>query len=170
MTREQLFLQLLSDDLHTLHASALALEKDLNRLSREIESHNIDSLSGLVARINCVGFTPIEAMLREAGIPESRDGSEPQAVLNGVLAEAGEKIRRAETSRLGVAGAISIMRRAARYMEMYCSSVADSALRLRLDGLSDHLRAWAREWIGLELNLNAFAARPRIQEQVFAAA
>jgi hypothetical protein len=46
-------------------------------------------------------------------------------------------------------------------MEMYCASLAESAARLRLTDLAHHLRAWAREWIGLELNLNSAAAKPK---------
>jgi hypothetical protein len=160
MTREKLLLELLSDELRSLHASALTLEKDLHRLSREIESHNLDSLAGLIAQINCSGFAPIETMLRSAGL-KIEAGSEDRTALNGVLAEAGATARHAESRRIGAANAISIMRRSARYMEISCASIADAAMRLRLTGLAEHLRAWAREWIGLELNLNAVAARPR---------
>jgi hypothetical protein len=113
-------------------------------------------------------------MLREANIssaPASESAGRP--VLQGVLAEAVETSARME-GRMGAAQAFSIMRRSARYMEMYCTSIADSAVRLRLNTLAMHLRAWAREWIGLELNLNSVAARPRMRvttrEAAFAAA
>jgi hypothetical protein len=161
MNREKILLKLMSDDLRALHASALALEKDLHRLSLEIDSHDIASLAALIAQINCAGFAPIEAMLREADVIDHRSAASSRTVLNGVLAEAGMTAERGESRRLGAANAISIMRRAARYMELYCSSLADSAARLRLNKLVAHLRAWAREWIGLELNINAAAAKPR---------
>jgi hypothetical protein len=74
------------------------------------------------------------------------------------------------TGRANGATAISAIRRAARYMEMYCSSIADSAKRLRLNRLAGHVQAWAREWIGFELTLNAVAARPRQRETASAAA
>lgn len=160
MTPDKLFLQLLADDLCSLHASALALEKDMHRLSVEIDSQNIDSLSAIISQINCAGFAPIETMLNDAGV-KLRRGDRAQPAQGGVLAEASLSARLAQTRRLGAASAISIMRRAARYMELYCTSIADSAMRLRLSGLAGHLRAWARDWIGLELNLNAVAARPR---------
>lgn len=176
MTREKLLLQLLSDDVHTLHASALALEKDFRGLSQELASDDIDSLAGLIAQINCSGFAPIESLLREAGVlvpGRSVQKNTPPAI-SGVLAEAGASARRSANRRIGAASAISVMRRSARYMEMYCSSVADSAVRLGMKSLAEHLRAWAREWIGLELNLNAAAARSQEtvryrEETVFAA-
>lgn len=165
MTREKVLLKLISDDLRSLHSSALALEKDLHRLSREIDSQEIDSLAGLIAQINCTGFTPIESLLRQKGVSITAASSAQQtAALQGVLAEAGESLRRASSRRVGTAEAISIMRRAARYMEMYCASLAESAARLHLGSLAQHLRAWAREWIGLELNLNAAASKPRLPE------
>jgi hypothetical protein len=173
MIREKMLLKLLSDDLRALHKSALTLEKDLHRLALEIESHDLASLSGLVAQINCTGYAPIEKMLREANLSSGPSTETSRPVLQGVLAEAGETTSRME-GRMGAAQAISIMRRSARYMEMYCTSIADSAVRLRLTHLAAHLRAWAREWIGLELNLNSVAARPRIRltarEADFAAA
>ncbi|MGC4074153.1 MAG: hypothetical protein QM760_16900 [Nibricoccus sp.] len=164
MTREKLLLKLMSDDLRALHASALALEKDLHRLSQEIDSQEIDSLAGLIAQINCTGFGPIDAMLRKSGVSLASMSSQQQAaVLAGVLAEAGESVRLAESRRIGTANAVSVMRRAARYMEMYCTSMAESAARLRLTDLAEYLRRWAREWIGLELNLNSVAAGPKIR-------
>ena len=164
MTREKILLKLISEDIRALHSSALALEKDLRRLSHEIESQEIGSLAQLIAQINCTGFAPIDALMREAGIAlPAPTGASENASLQGVLAEAGQCLRRA--GRIGTANAISVMRRAARYMEMYCASIADSAARLRLAELAQHLRAWAREWIGLELNLNAVAARPRSRDR-----
>jgi len=160
MNREKLFLQLLSDDLCALHASALALENDWHRISLEIQSHKMDSLTERIGQINCSGFAPIKAMLTEAGVT-ARPGDQARAAQSGVLADTELHARRADTRRLGTSSAISIMRRSARYMELYCSSIADSALRLRLDDLASHLRAWARDWIGLELTLNSVAASPR---------
>lgn len=167
MSHQKLFLQLLSDDIRALHSSALTLEKGIHRLSNEIESHSIDSLAGLIAQINCTGFAPIEEMLRFAGVDMERIGR-PADPETGVMVEA-EAIARGNR-RVGAAEAISSMRRAARYMEMSCATIADAAMRLRLTDLADHLRAWAREWIGLELNLNAVAARPREGALAFAAA
>jgi len=170
MPREKTLLRLLADDLRSLHFSALALEKDLYRLSEQIDSDNIGSLAGLIGQINCTGFAPIEKMLRDAGITTNFPHGTGQPVLRGVLAEANGSLERADSRPIGPANAISIMRRAARYMEMYCASIAESAFRLRLDRLALHLRAWAREWIGLELNLNAVAARPREREAATVAA
>lgn len=180
MTREKILLKLIAQDLRALHSSALALEKDLHRLSREIDSQEIGSLAELIAQINCTGFTPIEVLMRDAGVAMRTSTSAEQNIsLQGVLSEAGECLRQAGASRIGTASAISVMRRAARYMEMYCASIAESAARLRLTELAHHLRAWAREWIGLELNLNAVASRSkttmtreisRMQTSAFAAA
>jgi hypothetical protein len=173
MIREKILLNLLAEDLRALHSSALALEGDLRRLSLEICSDTVDSLAGLIAQINCAGFAPIESLMKEAGIKaDPRVIRNPsQVMLTGVLAEARHYAGRAESGRIGAANAISVMRRAARYMEMYCTSLADSATRLRLSKLAGHLRAWAREWIGLELNLNAVAARPHtVREAAVAAA
>lgn len=164
MTREKFSLKLISEDLRALHVSALALEKDLHRLSQEIDSQEIDSLSGLIAQINCTGFGPIEALLRQSGVSlPAMSGHDRAEMLSGVLAEAGESVRLAGSRRIGTANAVSVMRRAARYMEMYCASLAESAARLQLNTLAQHLRAWAREWIGLELNLNSVAANPRVR-------
>jgi hypothetical protein len=165
MNREKMLLKLLSEDLHALHYSAVILEKDLHRLALEIESQDLASLAGLVSQINCLGYAPIEKMLREAGLPGASSTDDGRPVLSGVLAEVGEYASRMD-GRLSAAQAISIMRRAARYMEMYCTSIADSAVRLRMNHLAPHLRAWAREWIGLELHLNAVAARPRTRETI----
>ncbi len=170
MTHRNLFLQLLSDDIRALYASALILEKGLHRLAHEIDSHDIDSLAGLVAQINCAGFAPIEKLLGAAGLDLEMTGRSGE-VTTGVMAEAESVALRADNRRIGAADAISIMRRAARYMEVTCASIADAARRLRLTDLAEHLSAWAREWIGLELNLNAVAARPRREREVaFAAA
>lgn len=169
MTHQKLFLQLLSDDIRALYSSALILEKGLHRLSQEIESHDIDSLAGLISEINCAGFAPIEAMMLEAGVTIKVSGR-PVESSTGAMVES-EAIALCDGKhRIGAADAISILRRAARYMEMSCASIADSAMRLRLTDFADHLRAWAREWIGLELNLNAVAARPRERALSFAAA
>jgi hypothetical protein len=167
MIREKALLKLLADDLRALRASALALEADMHRLAREIELYDLDSLARLVSQINAAAFAPIETLLSGAGVTFSAPADEQRNTLSGVLGEV--RIQTA-AGRITGATAISAIRRAARYMEMYCSSVADSAMRLRLNRLAGHVQAWAREWIGFELSLNAVAARPRQRETASAAA
>jgi NADP-dependent 3-hydroxy acid dehydrogenase YdfG len=166
MIREKALLKLLADDLRALRASALALEKDMQRLSQEIDSYDLDSLARLVSQMNAAAFAPIEALMADAGVSLSGPAEQRNAS-DGVLAEVRVQTM---TGRANGATAISAIRRAARYMEMYCSSIADSAKRLRLNRLAGHVQAWAREWIGFELTLNAVAARPRQRETASAAA
>jgi|GEM_PF-2864029 hypothetical protein len=164
MTRENTLLKLIAHDLRSLHASALVLEKNVARLAMELESQDLASLAGLIAQINCSGFDPIEDLLRRARIQEPKGGTPADPLLKGALMDA------AGGRRLDVAGVIGMLRRSARYLEMHCMSLATSATQLGLTQTSHYLRAWAREWIGLELNLNAVAARPRPRESPVAVA
>ena len=166
MIREKALLKLLADDLRALRASAFALETDMQRLSQEIDSYDFDSLARSVSQMNATAFAPIETLMAGAGVSLSSPTDQRNA-LSGVLAEVRVQTM---TGRASGATAISAIRRAARYMEMYCSSIADSAKRLRLNRLAGHVQALARAWIGFELNLNAIAARPRQRETASAAA
>ncbi len=175
MNHEKMLLKLVADDLRALHASALGLEKEIRRLSAALASAELAVLAGEMARITGAGFSPIEEVLREAGVPDASGTDAGLPVLSDVLAEA----RRCEARGAGPSGLAhfaGLFRRAARFLEMSCTSLAGSARQLGLTRLSSHLRAWSREWIGLELTLNAVAARPRVRatgrprEAVFAAA
>jgi hypothetical protein len=175
MNHEKLLLKLVADDLRALQASALGLENEIRRLSSALASPELAVIAGEMARITGAGFSPIEEVLRAAGVPDVTDTDAKPPVLSGVLAEA----RRCETRRAdacALAHLTGLFRRAARFLEMSCTSLAGSALQLGLTGLSSHLRAWSREWIGLELTLNAVSARPRVRatgrprDAVFAAA
>ncbi len=168
MTRETTLLKLIADDLRALYASALVLEKDVARLAMQLESQDLASLAGVIAEINCAGFEPLENALRRARIRVSSDEAAEDPLLRVALLDAAHAAGR----RPDPVTVIGALRRSARYMETHCMSLASSATRLGLNHIANYLRAWAREWIGLELNLNAVAARPRPRETAgaFAAA
>ena len=144
-------------ELVALQSAALDLEQGLRELSEKTQPHDLREIINLVEHINAAGFAPIEALQREQRV-KLPPADLAAAGMHDVLAEARVRATGAAQSRVGFANALSIVRRAVRYMEMYCSSTAETAMRLRLDDLAGFLRAWARDWIGLEVTLNAAAS------------
>ena len=157
MKRNKIILGLIAADLAALHNAALDLEQGLREISDKIAPYDLSEIIDLVGHINAVGYAPIESMLREHRIKMPAADNTP-AKMHELLAEARVRATGAVQKRMGIASALSIVRRAARYMEMYCSSTAETAVRLQLTELTTYLRAWAREWIGLEVTLNAAAS------------
>jgi predicted GIY-YIG superfamily endonuclease len=155
MNQTKALLDLIAYDLAALRANALDLEAGLKRIARKTVPHDLGPLMELVAQINCAGLAPIEEFVHAHGVELPEVEASP---IRGVLSEAHLRASSHDNDVIGVASAISIMRRAARYMEIYCGSTAQAARRLGLKELEKSLREWAREWIGLEVNLNAAAA------------
>lgn len=157
MKRHKIILELVAAELVALHRAALDLEQGLHELSDRTAPYDLREITDLVGHINAVGFAPIEAMLREHRIEMPADESAP-AKMQELLAETRVRGTGAVQARIGISNALSVVRRAARYMELSCSSTAETAVHLQLTELAAFLRAWARGWIGLEVTLNAAAS------------
>lgn len=164
MTSSPLYpLGLIAQDISRLRMEAQLVEIGLRQRLANANPPEAEAqlLLELVEQTNGAGFEPIRTSLNQARV---------------VIALQASKVARSPAGREILRGfeqpmvrPSTAVRHAARRIETHCESLAYSARAMGLEELAAQLMAWAREWIRLEVNLNA-ALRQATQASVASAA